>query len=287
MPPAPRAFVVPETGLDERVMHLNMCLGLSTYRIAGIVGISRQRVTRLLHRAGAPVKPNGAGRRRPERIQLPFSETVLADLYTRQRLTCAQISLLSGVPARTIRDRLVSNGIRMRSKGRGNREDRRAVEPQLLAELYLRAGMSAAEVGTTLGVSHRVVLRAAHDEGLPVRMGGRPPRHGPQEIELIKALYADPDVRMTLTRYRLPAVPAGGAIWERFPAPAPISADLTAELYESCGLATTHIELLTGQPAASIRRQLSASGVTLRPSGGRSPFRRRWLTGQAASRLAG
>ncbi len=130
-------------------MHLNMCLGLSTYRIAGIVGISRQRVTRLPHRAGAPVKPNGAGRRRPERIQLPFSETVLADLYTRQRLTCAQISLLSGVPARTIRDRLVSNGIRMRSKGRGNREDRRAVEPHLLAELYLRAGMSAAEVGTT------------------------------------------------------------------------------------------------------------------------------------------
>ena len=44
--------------------HLYDCEGLSTYEIARAVGISRQRVGRLLRKAGVPVKPRGAGRRR-------------------------------------------------------------------------------------------------------------------------------------------------------------------------------------------------------------------------------
>jgi len=57
--------------------------------------------------------------------------------------------------------------------------------------LYLRAGLSANEAGKMLGVSRNIVLRSAHDEGLPVRVGGAPPTRGPSEIELLTALYAD------------------------------------------------------------------------------------------------
>ena len=123
-----------------------------------------------------------------------------------------------------------------------------------------------------------MVLRTAHDEGLPVRVGGPPPSRGPTEIELISALYADADVRQALARHGLPTVPPGGPIWQRFPVPARLSLDLAEELYVSCGIGVHHIELLTGQPADSVRRLLHAAGVALRAAGGRSPFMRRWRT---------
>jgi hypothetical protein len=47
----------------------------------------------------------------------------------------------------------------------------------------------------------------------------------------------------------------------------------------SCGLSTQHIELLTGQPAESVRRLLANGGIILRGAGGRSPFMRRWRAG--------
>jgi hypothetical protein len=41
--------------------------GLSTYQIAELTGLDRQRVTRALRRAGVALRPRGAGRRRPVR----------------------------------------------------------------------------------------------------------------------------------------------------------------------------------------------------------------------------
>lgn len=119
-------------------------------------------------------------------------------------------------------------------------------------------------------------LRAAHDEGLPVRVGGPEPKQGPAEIELVEALYADPLMRAALARHHIGARPAGGPIWQRFPTPVPVSAALAEDLYVECGLAVRHIELLTGQPAQTILRLLRGSGVKRRPAGGRSPFMRRW-----------
>jgi transposase InsO family protein len=273
---------IPHAPLPERIAHLYGCQGLSTYRIAEVVDSSRQRVTRALHRAGVPIKPRGSGRRRlPRGAGAAVPSSLLADLYLRHRLTCGQISDLTQVPARTVQDRLRAHGVRLRTRGRFNREDRLAVEPEVLAEAYLRDGLTSEEVGKLLGVSRGVVLRSAHDEGLPVRMGGPAPSRGPTEIELITALYADADVQRALARHGMPSVPPGGPIWQRFPVPARLSQDLAEELYVSCGIGVHHIELLTGQPADTVRKLLHATGVTLRPPGGRSPFMRRWRASRA------
>ena len=56
--------------------HLYLCRGLSTYAIGGITGLDRQRVTRMLRRAGVPLRPRGAGRLRPLRRDDPPGLTV-------------------------------------------------------------------------------------------------------------------------------------------------------------------------------------------------------------------
>lgn len=148
-----------------------------------------------------------------------------------------------------------------------------------LDALYLRAGLSADETGRQLGVSRMVVLRSAHDQGVAVRLGGPPPSQGPTEIELLAALYADPQVRGTLDRHAVPVILSAGWLWERFPVPVPLTVRLVTDLYDGCGLSLHHIELVTGRPAAAARALLHASGVQLRAAGGRSPFMRRWREG--------
>ena len=82
----------------ERLAHLYLCLGLSTYEIAGHSGIDRQRVTRLLRRAGVPVRPRGAGRLRPVRRNDPpglpqLISVELGDQHVRvrQRAACRHV----------------------------------------------------------------------------------------------------------------------------------------------------------------------------------------------------
>jgi hypothetical protein len=281
---AQRTTVGPATGVAAQsdaapadlIPHLYACEGLSTYRIAGLTGISRYRVGRLLNLAGVPVKPRGAGRPRPPGAEQDALTDTMARLYLESRLSSGQISALTGTPERTVRARLRRRGVVMRTRGRLNREDRITVSAEALAELYVRTGLTAAETGQLLGVSYRTVLRTAHDQGLPVRIGGAPPHSGLAEIELIDALYDDPLVRQTLTRYGLPKRPAGGPIWERFPVPLRVDAELAEELYVGCGVGLRHIELLSGQPAETIRGLLHARGIRMRPPGGRSPFLRRW-----------
>jgi DNA-binding CsgD family transcriptional regulator len=269
--------------LPERIAHLYACQGLSTYKIGAMTGIGRQRVTRLRRRAGIPVKPRGAGRRRSTRDHdAERFDALMADMYLRLRMPSTQIAELTGIPGRSVRDRLRASGVPMRTRGQYNREDRIAIDPDDLAGLYLRAGLSAGEIGRLLGVSRHVVLRSAHDHGLPVRVGGPPPRRGPSEIELITALYADSQVRKVLRRHGVPHVPEAGPLWQRFPRPHRLTADLVTDLYTACGLGLHHIELVTGQPAATVTGLLRASGVPLRPPGGRTPFMRRWRNGQSA-----
>jgi hypothetical protein len=264
----------------DRLAHLYLCRGLSTYVIAGISGIDRQRVTRLLRRAGVPVRPRGAGRLRPvRRDDPPGLPQLMAELYEAGRLSSRQIGVVTGLPERTVRDRLRRYGIRARSRGRWNREDRRTVPDETLRDLYEQLGLTADRVGELTGMSRHAVLRSAHALGVPVRTGGVANQPGPIRIELVRALYADDLIAAVLTAHDIPRVPPGGPIWERFPEPIPVTAPLVKDLYWGCGAALNHIELLTGQPAMTVRGFMRRAGIPLRSPAERSPFLRRWRTG--------
>ncbi|HEX7165303.1 MAG TPA: hypothetical protein VF223_29165 [Trebonia sp.] len=267
---------LPGASLLERAAHLYACRVLSTYKIAAVTGTGRQRITRVLRKAGIAVKPYGAGRRPPRVAEDERLDQLMAHLYQDQRMPSPQIARVTGIPERTVRDRLRARGVPIRTRGLHNREDRTVIPPGDLAALYVRGGLSADETGRLLGVSRKIVLRSAHDQGLPVRVGGPPPARGPSEIELLAALYADPQVRRALNQHGVPVVTLAGPIWERFPVRHQLTVGLATDLYEGCGLSLHHIELLTGQPTAAVSALFHASGVQLRPAGGRSPFMRRW-----------
>jgi hypothetical protein len=262
--------------------HLYSCQGLSTYQIAARTGADRQRVTRLLHLAGLPLRPRGAGRLRPVRStgDLPGLPMVMRALYEDARLTSEQVGAVLGLSGRTVRDRLRRYGIKARSRGRWSREDRMIVPVEVLQLLYGELGMTAAEAGTRLGMSADKVLRAAHAHGIPVRSGGAVPTDGPQEIELVGALYADPLISVVLTAHDIPRVPPGGPLSQRFPKPVPLTAPLVKDLYWGCGAGLNHIELVTGQAAMSVRGLMLREGIALRDPGGRTPFMRRWRDSQ-------
>ncbi len=283
----------PDQGPDQstvpvaRLAHLYLCEGLSTYRVGQLTGLNRQRVTRLLHRAGVPLRPRGAGGSRPHtrRTDPPDMATLLAELYVRQRLSTPEIGALLGIPERRVRDRLRRYGIGVRTRGSWQREDRRSLPADTLRLLYQVRGLSADDVGRKLDTSRKIVLRTAHDLGIPVRAGGTgiAGGSGPDEVQLVDALYADDLVRATLAEYQITEVPAGGPIWQRFPQPVPLTRPLVTDLYWRCGVGLQHIELVTGQPAHTVRGFMRRAGIAVRDPGGRSPFLRRWRLGVSAA----
>jgi hypothetical protein len=162
----------------ERLVHLYRCRGLSTYRIAELTGLGRQRVTRALHRAGEALRPRGYGRFRPLRRpdDRPGLPQLIAELHEVARLSSRQIAAITGLPERTVRDRLRRYGIRVRSRGGWNR--------------------------------------------------------GPQDGA------------------------NGDTPWA-----VPLSAPLVKDLYWYCGAGLSHIELLTGQPAETVRGFTRREGI--------------------------
>ena len=265
--------------------HLYSCRGLSTYQIAARCGVGRQCVARALRRAGVPLRPRGAGRLRPVRRagDPPDLPRLLRELYEEARLGSGQVAAILGLPERMVRDRLRRYGIKARSRGGWNREDRITVPASVLDDLYVRLGLTAAEVGQRLGVSGGTVLRSAHALGVPVRAGGAVSLPGPAEISLVSALYADPLVAAALAAHDVARVPAGGSLSQRFPVPVRLTAPLVKDLYWGCGTSLNHIELLTGQAAETVRGFMRRAGVPLRHPGGRTPFMRRWRSGPASS----
>jgi hypothetical protein len=267
----------PDAPDSARLAHLYLCRGLSTYAISQVTGLDRQRVTRMLRLAGVRLRPRGAGRPRPvRRDDPPGLPQLLASLYEDGRLGSPHIAAITGMPERTVRDRLRRYGIAVRTRGGWNREDRATVPAGVLGELYTRLGLTADEVGRRLGTSRSTVLRSAHALGVPVRAGGAVPARGPGEIELVEALYADPLITAVLNARDIPRVPPGGPLWQRFPDSVPLTAPLVKDLYWGCGAGLAHIELLTGQPAMTVRGFMRRAGIPLRHPGGRTPFLRRW-----------
>ena len=221
---------LPGVPLSERAAHLYACQMLSTCKIAAVTGTERQRITRLLRKAGIAVKPYGAGRRLTRRTAEDHRlDQLMARLYQEQRMPSPQIAELTGMSEWAVRSRLRARGVPIRTRGRHNREDRVIISPDDLAALYLQDGL----------------------------------------------------FRRVLNQHHVPMVTQAGPIWKRFPAPHQLTAGLVTDLYEGCGLSLHHIELLTGRPGAAVGAVPRASGIQLRPAGGRSPFMHRWREGSA------
>jgi len=267
--------------------HLYLRHGLSTYQIAAQAGADRQRVTKALRKAGVPLRPRGAGRLRPVRRpgDPPELPRLMRKLYQEAGLNSRQIAAVLDMPERTVRARLRRYGVKTRTRGGWNREDRAIVPAGVVRLLYGELGMTAAEAGRRLGVSADKVVRAAHAYGIPVRSGGVVPLPGPGEIELVRALYADPLIDAVLTTHGIPRVPPGGSLSERFPEPVPLTTPLVKDLYWGCGASLNHIELLTGRAAASVRGYMRRADIPLRHPGGRTPFLRRWREGSQSHHL--
>jgi len=283
-PQSNTAFPLPlSEAVITRIADLYVTGGISTYAIARQLGIDRQRVTRILHKQGILVSPKGKGRSRPRRVPDAPSEDDLRRLYVEQHITTPAIGRMLGVSDRGLRDRLAQLGIPRRHRGGWDRRDRADVEPHDLHDLYVQEELPAEAVGNKLGVSPQIVLRAAHNHGLPVRAGGSAVA-GTADVQLIEALYQDPGVRRTLRAHHVPSVMATGTLCERFPIPVPLTADLVRELYLDCGLSSFQIELVTGQPSITILRKLKSAGVERRPRGGLSPFMARWRQERAKTR---
>jgi transposase-like protein len=259
----------------KRIASLYVTAGKSTYQIARELGIDRQRVTRILHNQGIAVFPKGKGRSRPRRTDTWPSEEELRRLYVDKRMTTPAIGRLLGTSDRRLRSLLGRYGIERRHSGSWDREDRSDVGPSELEDLYVCKELSADAVGSELGVSRGIVLRAAHNHGVPVRPGGSP-APGTADIELIVALYEDPTVLQTLRSHRVPIVSSPGTLCERFPQPVSLTPVLLEDLYVTCGLSSFQIELVTGHPSLTILRRLRSNGVARRPPGGLSPFMVRW-----------
>lgn len=136
--------------------HLYACEGLSTYRIAELTGVDRQRVTRALRRAGVPLRHRGAGRHRPTRRRddPPDIEELLADLYEKARFSSRQIGELLGMPERTVRDRLRRYGLSIRTRG-----GRKQVSSRLPSRLVSWA--SAPEFGELCGKGSALVVASS------------------------------------------------------------------------------------------------------------------------------
>ena len=157
---------------------------------------------------------------------------------------------------------------------RTSREHRKQLDPVLVAELYQEREWGAAEIAASLDVGIRLVLRTLHDHGVPVRRGGSPPRT-PSRATIdprLTALYADPEITTMLRRHRIPRREQPGSIIDRFPEAAPVTQSFLREAYLQIGLAATHIEQLTGQPAERILGLLHASSVPVRSAGSFSPW---------------
>lgn len=249
--------------------------GMSTREIATLLSLPRRQVAAAIRDAGIIPPPRGRGRARPNaRKPRPEGiEEVLRQLCVEQRLTRTQIAAALDVPDHRIRTWLLEYKIPTRSRGKTNREDRHRPGRAVLQQLYVDQELPAREVGRQVSAGLNRVLAGLHDNALAVREGGNAPNTS--AIRLLDALYSDPEVQQCLRRHDVPIAPEPGPLHQRFPVPFRLTADLLHDMYLDCGLSTVHIELLTGQPADTVRKAMARAGITRRPAGGRSPFLRR------------
>jgi hypothetical protein len=101
------------------IIALYVDCGFSTYRIAEDVGIDRQRVARLLRKAGVALPRRGRRRRRPLRVAHATTDEMLRTLYVDLRMPSTEIGAALCISNRLVRSRLRRAGISLRSKENG------------------------------------------------------------------------------------------------------------------------------------------------------------------------
>lgn len=267
---------------DDQLAELYAVQRLSHEAIAARLGTTTNAVRVRVRAAGIRRTPLP----RPKPPAPP--KEVLEDLYLAQGLTVAQIARRYGTAPPKARRWLAEAGVPVAE--RTSRTHRRVLPRDVLEDLYVGRDLSAEAVAAELGVPLAHVLRSLHDHGIPVRLGGLPPREGDQPtVELVADLYADPEVSAVLAAHGVPRREEPGSIAERFPEPVRPGPGLLRALYDGVGLSARHVELLTGQPAEQVLDALHAAGIPVRPLSAASPWRLRLAAARrrlAAARTA-
>jgi transposase/lambda repressor-like predicted transcriptional regulator len=280
----PRRQAIPTLPADAPAMFdLYVTQRLDDATIARQYDVPTWRVTQRrrelgVHRPRAPM---------PRRPTPPApSPAELQRLYVDDGRTLEQIARANHTSKPVVRKWLEDAQIPVQP--RTSREHRKQLDPVLVAELYQEREWSAAEIAAHLDVGVQLVLRTLHDHGVPVRPGGPPPS-APSNTTIdprLTALYADPEITAMLRRHRIPRREQPGSITERFPDAAPVTESFLRKAYLEIGLAATHIEQLTGQPAERILALLHASAVPVRSAGSFSPWYLRQRSGSQMARPA-
>ena len=268
----------PDPAIDvDRLQELYVEQRLTTREVAAEFGLDKARVVRALAAAGIPSRPRES--RRPHGARAKVTDTKLAQVYQRPGMTIEKTARHFGVSDEYLRKRIAETKLTRRP---GSFTSKTKWSPPALqakaAELYTK-GLTMREVAARLQVSTPTISHALHAAKVPVRRGGapRPESQDPPRI-LIADLYNDPDIVALLRRHDV-EIPdetdwtVTGAFHTYVSLPAPPA--LLRELYDDIGLAIHHIALLIGLGDLATHSALLQAGVTLRPSGGQSPWNRR------------
>lgn len=254
--------------------------GASMRVVADQLGTSEQRVSHALHDAGVTIDRAARCRRasaaRAERHRAEVALNSRDGRWAERRFVddewpMSRIAASLGLPVAAVRRHLEAQGVPVVRHAYPGRRDRRTAPVTEVQRLYVEQTRPAVEVGAALGVTGWTVLRTGHAHGIPIRSG-----HPviPAAVRVIGALYDDPEVKAVLDKHGVDHRPPPGNLAARFPVRVALTHELVHDLYEGAGCSTTHVELLTGQPAGVVKKRMRAWGLPLRD--GLSPALRRF-----------
>ncbi len=197
----------------------------------------------------------------PQRPAAPRPEE-LRQLYLDQKSPLRVVARRYHTSVPVVRGWLIDIGVAVQP--RTSRSSRQHLDVQMLREKYEEQRWTAAQIAADQHVTVKLVLRALHENGIPVRRGGFRADQEGDPHQLLDSLYADPDVRALLRQHHVPVRLQHGPITSRFPEPVPLSPALLRQAYLGVGLSAQQVELLTGQPAEQVLDALHAERISVR-----------------------
>ncbi|MEW6477431.1 MAG: hypothetical protein AB1679_34700 [Actinomycetota bacterium] len=258
-----RARPLDESDVADRLRDLYVERGLSVLEVARRLGRSRDWVIARLDRYGLPRR----GWQKKPRPALPAAR--LRRLWVDERRSVPEVAEHFGVPADWVRAELARHAIRR------PRRPPRGLTPltaTVLEDLYVRRGLTAAQIAGRVGGSPTRVVDALERAGIPRRPRGRRPDLPELSRDLLVELYVDQglssraiaarvggsDQRVldALHRHGIPVRP------RRQSAPPPaVKARRLRALYVDEQRSEAEIAALYGTNAWQVRQQLRDLGI--------------------------